>query len=221
MQLMFIIPVKDEKETLASLLAGIRDHSAGHTVNVLFIDDGSVDGSLEELDRLDDGADDVHVIHFVHNLGKTSALQEGFHNAQGDVVFTMDSDLQDDPAEIPNFIEKLEEGYDMVCGWKVNRLDPWHKTIPSKVYNGIVSGLFGLSLHDINCGYKAMTLEVARSLELKHDYHRLIPVLAAKKGYKIGEIEVHHQARQFGRSKYGLSRFWHGARDVLRVWVGR
>ena len=218
---MFIIPVKDEKETLALLLAGIREHSSSHALNVLFINDGSTDGSKEELDRLTQDADDAQVIHFKTNLGKSAALQEGFQKAQGDIVFTMDSDLQDDPAEIPEFLDKLEEGYDMVCGWKVNRQDSWQKTIPSKVYNSIVAKLFGLDLHDINCGYKAMKLEVAQSLELKHDYHRVIPVLAAKNGYRIGEIEVHHQARQFGRSKYGLSRFWHGARDVLRVWLGR
>ncbi len=130
----------------------------------------------------------------------------------------MDSDLQDDPAEIPRFIEALQQDHDLVTGWKVIRHDPWHKTFPSKVYNTFVCKLFGISLHDINCGYKAMTPEVAKSLNLKHDYHRLIPVLAKLAGHTITEIQVKHHPRRYGKSKYGLARIWHGLRDTFRVW---
>jgi glycosyltransferase involved in cell wall biosynthesis len=219
MHLCFVIPVYNERDTLEALTAQIVKHAAGHEVRIIFVDDGSTDGSGETLDSLAKKYDTVETIHFPENRGKSAALAEGFRAAEGDVVFTMDSDLQDDPVEIPAFLEKLAEGSDLVCGWKVNRQDPWHKTLPSKVYNGFVAVVFGLKLHDINCGYKAMTLPVAKSLELKHDYHRLIPVLAAKQGYTVSEIPVKHHRREYGHSKYGLARFWHGARDVFRLLI--
>ena len=221
MNLFFIIPVKDERETLRDLTEGILENSQSHASRILFVDDGSTDGSGEALDGLASDFEGVEVVHFDVNRGKTAALAEGFDRAEGDVVFTMDSDLQDDPVEIPAFLEALEQGYDLVCGWKAVRNDPWHKRLLSRVYNGFVAGLFGVKLHDINCGYKAMTLEVAQSLELKHDYHRLIPVLAAKAGFHVGEIKVQHHARIYGHSKYGLARLWHGLRDTLRVWLDR
>ena len=208
----------DERETLAELTEGIFAHASNHRVRILYINDGSTDASGEELDRIAGEYEGVEVIHFPENRGKSEALIEGLARAEGDVVFMMDSDLQDDPKEIPNFLIKLAEGFDLVCGWKVVRHDPIDKTFPSKVYNGFVARLFGLELHDINCGFKAMTLEVAQSLELKYDYHRLIPVLAKLKGYRISEIPVEHHERRYGHSKYGVSRFWHGLRDVIRVW---
>jgi glycosyltransferase involved in cell wall biosynthesis len=216
--LYFIIPVMDERDTLQELTEGILEHASDHDVQVLYINDGSTDGSAEELDRIAGEHDAVEVIHFPKNRGKSAALIEGLAKAQGDIVFMMDSDLQDDPKEIPNYIAKLAEGYDLVCGWKVVRHDPIDKTFPSKVYNGFVTKLFGLDLHDINCGFKAMTLEVAKSLHLKHDYHRLIPVLVKLSGFRITEIPVQHHERRYGHSKYGMSRIWHGLRDVFRVW---
>ncbi|MFP6596368.1 MAG: glycosyltransferase family 2 protein [Candidatus Hydrogenedentota bacterium] len=218
MNLYFIIPVMNERETLRELTEGILANVADHTPRILFINDGSTDGSNKTLDEIAAEFDQVEIFHFRENRGKSAALAEGFARAEGDTVFTMDSDLQDEPAEIPRFLEALSRGNDLVTGWKVVRHDPWHKTLPSKVYNGFVCKLFGISIHDVNCGFKAMTLEVAESLELKHDYHRLIPVLAKLKGFTIAEIEVQHHARRYGQSKYGLARFWHGLRDVFRVW---
>ncbi|MFP6584895.1 MAG: glycosyltransferase family 2 protein [Candidatus Hydrogenedentota bacterium] len=221
MKLYFIIPVMDERGTLEELTEGILASTADHETTILFINDGSTDGTREVLDELAAKHDAVEVVHFDVNRGKSAALLVGFEKAEGDVIFTMDGDLQDDPVEIPNYLSKLDEGYDLVCGWKFVRHDPWHKTLPSKVYNGIVGMIFGLDLHDINCGYKAMTLEVAKSLNLKHDYHRLVPVFAKLKGFRITEIHVQHHARRYGHSKYGLARFWHGLRDVFRVWLGK
>lgn len=218
MHLFFIIPVMDERETLDELTQGILTHASDHTLNILYINDGSTDGSTEELDRIAHDHDAVEVIHLLEHRGKSAALIEGLARATGDVVFTMDSDLQDDPKEIPNYVAKLAQGFDLVCGWKVVRYDPIDKTFPSKVYNGLVSKLFGLDLHDINCGFKAMTLEVAQALELKYDYHRLIPVLAMLKGFRVAEIPVQHHERRYGHSKYGMARIWHGLRDVFRVW---
>ena len=218
MQLFFIIPVKDERGTLQELTEGILAHTSEHDVRIVYINDGSTDGSGQELDDIACDYAMVDVIHFPENQGKSAALIVGLAQAEGDVVFMMDSDLQDDPKEIPNFLNKLAEGFDLVCGWKVVRHDPIDKTFPSKVYNSFVTKLFGLDLHDINCGFKAMTLEVAQSLELKHDYHRLIPVLAMLKGFRITEIPVEHHERRYGHSKYGASRIWHGLRDVFRVW---
>jgi glycosyltransferase involved in cell wall biosynthesis len=218
--LFFNIPVMNERETLHELTQGILANTTDHDVTILYINDGSTDGSGDTLDEIDKEFPQVTVHHFTQNQGKSAALQYGFGQAQSetDIVFTMDSDLQDDPTEIPRFIQTIQQGNDLVTGWKVIRHDPWHKTLPSKVYNTFVCTLFGLKLHDINCGFKAMTLPVAQSLNLKHDYHRLIPVLTKLNNYTIAEIEVQHHARRYGQSKYGLSRIWHGLRDTFRVW---
>lgn len=218
MNLFFNIPVMNERETLLELTQGILDNTTDHAVTIFYIDDGSTDGSDQTLNEINAEFPQVKVHHFAQNQGKSEALKYGFGHAHGDIVFTMDSDLQDDPTEIPRFIETISKGNDLVTGWKVIRHDPWHKTLPSKVYNTFVCTLFGIKLHDINCGFKAMTLPVAQSLVLKHDYHRLIPVLTKLNGYTIAEIEVRHHARRYGQSKYGLSRIWHGLRDTFRVW---
>lgn len=218
MKLYFIIPVMNERDTLRELTEGILANTDDHDVTILYINDGSTDGSDVTLAEIDADFTEVVVHHFEQNQGKSAALQYGFGEATGDIVFTMDSDLQDDPTEISRFIEMIGQGNDLVTGWKVVRHDPWHKTLPSKVYNTFVCSLFGIKLHDINCGFKAMTLPVVKSLELKHDYHRLIPVLAKLKNFSIAEIEVQHHARRYGQSKYGLSRIWHGLRDTFRVW---
>jgi dolichol-phosphate mannosyltransferase len=217
MKITFVIPVFNERETMETLVEGIAAHSAPYDYRILFIDDGSTDGSYEVLRELHQRFAAVDVIRFRRNFGKSAALAAGFARAQGDVVITMDSDLQDDPKEIPNFIRKLEEGHDVVCGWKKARHDPWHKTLPSRWYNRAVSRIFRLGLHDINCGYKAFRMEVVKRLPVYGEMHRLIPVLAANLGYRVAEIPVEHQPRRYGRSKYGLERFSRGAVDVLSM----
>ncbi len=221
MKISFVIPVYDEKETLRSLVEAITRHAAPHAFRILFIDDGSTDGSAEVLRALHAEHDSVEVLRFRRNFGKSAALAAGFSRADGDVVFTMDADLQDDPKEIPRFLAKLEDGFDVVTGWKEVRNDPWHKTIPSRVYNGLVSRLFDLDIHDINCGFKAYRAEVVKALDVYGELHRLIPVLAADLGYRVAEIAVEHHPRRYGRSKYGFERFSRGAADVLATLLVR
>lgn len=218
MKITFVIPVYNERDTLEDLAAGIVKHTEGHETRVLFVDDGSTDGSREVLQRLRHAMSHVEVIRFRRNAGKSAALAAGFAHTDGDVVFTMDADLQDDPAEIPHFLEKLEEGFDVVVGWKMKRHDPWHKTFPSHVYNSFVAKTFRLPLHDINCGFKAYRAEVVKRLRVYGEMHRLLPALAAGLGYRIAEIPVTHHARRYGVSKYGFERFARGALDVLAVW---
>lgn len=218
MRITFIVPIFNEQKTLEPLVDAIRDNCAGHVPRIILVDDGSVDGSKETIDALAERIDGIDAVHFGRNEGKTAALAKGFSMAAGEVVFTLDADLQDDPKEIPRFLAELDKGYDLVCGWKSVRRDPLSRRVLSRCYNWLVARLFGLALHDVNCGFKAMKLEVAKSLELRHDYHRVIPVLAASRGYRVGEIEVHHHARRYGKSKYGLERYWKGLRDVARLW---
>lgn len=218
MHLCFIIPVYNEHDTLAPLTEGILKHSAPHTVHVVFVDDGSTDGSSAELDRLSGIHPEVEVVRLRGNFGKSAALATGFAHADGDIVVTMDSDLQDDPQEIPRFIEQIESGYDVVCGWKKDRRDPWHKVWPSAAYNGFVSWLFQLPIHDVNCGFKAFRSEVVKKIQVYGEMHRLIPVMAHNLNYRVGEIPVEHHKRQYGVSKFGFERFSRGAVDVLTMW---
>jgi glycosyltransferase involved in cell wall biosynthesis len=159
----------------------------------------------------------VKVIQFRRNFGKAAALQLGFQLAKGDYIFTLDADLQDDPVELPNFVKKLEEGYDLVSGWKQKRRDPFHKTIPSKVFNYFTTLTFGLKLKDYNCGFKLYRKSVVKEITLYGEMHRYIPALAHALGYRIGEIPVHHRARQYGVSKYGWERYLRGFFDLLTV----
>lgn len=218
MKVDFVIPVYNERGTLEALAAGILEHAAPHEARIVFIDDGSTDGSAEVLRALAERHPQVEVLRFRRNFGKSAALAAGFARVRGDVVFTMDADLQDDPAEIPRFLAKLEEGFDVVVGWKRKRHDPWHKTFPSRVYNGFVARLFKLPLHDVNCGFKLYRAEVARGLQVYGELHRLLPALAQGLGYRIVEIPVTHHPRTYGVSKYGFERFAKGAMDVLAVW---
>ena len=218
MKITFLIPVCNERESLEPLAEGIAEHAAPHEHRILFVDDGSTDGSWEVLCRLHEQRDTVDLIRFRRNFGKSAALAAGFSRAEGDYVITMDGDLQDDPKEIPRLLEKLDEGCDVVVGWKQVRNDPWHKTIPSRVYNALVSRLFGLGLHDVNCGYKGYCIEVVRNVRVYGELHRLIPVLAADLGYSVTEIPVEHHPRRYGKSKYGFERFSRGAMDVLSVY---
>lgn len=215
MSLTIVIPVYNEAQSLPPLVEGIERHAADVPHRILLVDDGSTDGSWACMLKLRESRQNLDVVRLRRNFGKTVALRVGFDRARGDRVITMDGDLQDDPAEIPRMLAKLEEGYDLVSGWKQKRHDPWHKTIPSRVYNGWVCRLFGMGLHDVNSGFKAMRMEVARAVPLFGDMHRLIPVFAHALGYRVTEIPVTHHARRFGQSKYGLERFAKGAFDLV------
>lgn len=211
----FVIPVFNESHTLEQLAQGIHDNVGENNYRILFIDDGSTDTSWETLCAMREKSDRIDLIRLRKNFGKTSALAAGFAIAHGDIIITMDADLQDDPREIPALLERLEQGFDVVCGWKQRRYDPWHKTVPSRIFNAWISRTFNLPLHDVNSGFKAMRGEVASQLPLWSDMHRLIPVFAANMGYKVTEIPVQHHPRKFGRSKYGVERFMRGAIDAV------
>lgn len=215
----FVIPVYNENESIRLLYEGImKEVKKGEIAyEILFVDDGSSDSSAEVIRQLIEQDKSVHLISFRKNFGKAMALETGFRNAKGDVVITMDADLQDDPVEIPQFIAKLEEGYDLVSGWKKERHDPLEKRLPSKLFNKVTSMLSGVKLHDFNCGYKAYRREVVDAVDVYGELHRYIPVLAYRKGFRITEIVVHHNKREFGKSKYGFERYLRGLFDSLTV----
>ncbi len=220
MLITFVIPTYNEEPSLRILYEQIaaNANATGHDYEVIFIDDGSSDGSfalLEELHRQDKR---VRVIQFRRNYGKAAALQVGFSKAEGEVIFTLDADLQDDPVEIPRFLEKLEEGFDLVVGWKYPRLDPLTKTAPSKLYNATVRWATGLDIHENNSGFKAMRRAVTEELTMYGEMHRFIPAIAHWRGFKVTEIKVTHHPRQFGKSKYGFSRLWRGLFDFTTVY---
>ncbi|MHA7898485.1 MAG: glycosyltransferase family 2 protein [Henriciella sp.] len=217
--LSIIVPTYNEEESVALLAEQVADsmESIGCAYELIFVDDGSTDGTAAALKALADADPHIRVIEFRRNFGKAAALDAGFQVATGDIVFTMDADLQDDPAEIPNFLAKLAEGYDIVSGWKHVRHDPLDKTLPSKLFNRVVSRLSGVKLNDFNCGFKAYRNEAIKDLTLYGELHRFIPVLLHWDGFKVGEIPVNHRARQFGKSKYGMGRLFKGALDFLGV----
>ncbi|MEO0982230.1 MAG: glycosyltransferase family 2 protein [Pseudomonadota bacterium] len=215
-----VVPVYNERESLAALWSEI-DAVLGARApwfEVIFVDDGSTDGSLDVLRGLHAGhPDKIRIIEFRRNFGKAAGLDAGFRQARGDVVFTMDADLQDDPAEIPRFLVKLDEGFDLVSGWKEVRHDPLGKTLPSRVFNTVVSKVGGLMLNDFNCGFKAYRRGAVETLDLYGELHRFVPVLLHWKGFRVGEIAVNHRARKFGQSKYGFGRLFKGALDLMGV----
>lgn len=221
MKVSVVIPVCNEECTLEALAQGIAENLAEREFRILFVDDGSTDASCEVLTRLQGQNDYVDVVKFAKNCGKTLALAVAFARVEADVVVTMDADLQDDPAELPRLLAKLDEGFDLVCGWKATRNDPIHKTFPSKIYNATINGIFGLAIHDVNTGYKAIRMDVVKSLTLYADMHRLIPIMAAQAGFRVTEIPVAHHPRRFGHSKYGMSRFYQGIRDACRLGLQR
>jgi glycosyltransferase involved in cell wall biosynthesis len=214
-----VIPVYNEQDSLAILYEEIArvGETADLRFEVLFIDDGSSDDSWQVIRNLSERHANVHGIRFRRNFGKAAALSAGFSAARGDIIMTLDADLQDDPAEIPNFLKKLNEGYDVVSGWNQKRLDPWHKVYPSLVFNGMVSWLTGVYLHDHNCGMKCYRAEIFREVRLYGELHRFIPVLAEARGFKVAELAIQHRERQFGYSKYGVKRFVKGFLDLLTV----
>jgi dolichol-phosphate mannosyltransferase len=211
-----VVPVKNERDTVAELLRRVREQLAAYRHEILFIDDGSTDDTWQVLQSLHlPGV--VRVVKFRRNFGKTAALKAGFNLIRGDIVFTMDGDLQDDPAEIPRFLAKLDEGYDLVSGWKKRRHDPPSKVLPSRIFNRVVSFTTGLRVHDVNCGFKCYRREVAQSLRLHGEMHRFLPVLAHAHGFRFAEIVVTHHKRQFGKSKYGFLRLFKGFFDLFTV----
>ncbi|GLV56947.1 dolichol-phosphate mannosyltransferase [Dictyobacter sp. S3.2.2.5] len=217
-----VVPLMNEQESVRILFERIQAqiNQLGKSYEIIFVDDGSTDKTFEVLKALhEENPGVVHVIRFRRNFGKTPGLVAGFERARGDVVFTMDGDLQDDPQEIPRYLEKLDEGYDLVTGWKFPRLDPISKTFPSRIFNGMVSQLTGVHLHDINCGFKAYRREVIEDphLKLYGDFHRFIPVIAQSRGFRVAEIKVTHHPRQFGVSKFGAKRFAQGLIDLMNI----
>jgi dolichol-phosphate mannosyltransferase len=214
-----VIPVLDENQSLEQLFTEISEvaRKGNLELQLIFVDDGSTDGSWDLIRTLSERDPRVHGIRFRRNFGKAAALCAGFDAAQGDVIMTLDADLQDDPHEIPRFLEALAAGKDVISGWKRVRLDPWHKVLPSRVFNATVSRLTGVYLHDHNSGMKCYRADVFREVHLYGELHRFIPVLAAARGFRVGEIEVRHRSRKFGHSKYGVRRFVKGFLDLLTV----
>ena len=221
MQLSFVIPCFNEDESLPDLLSWIERVMDANkfSYEVLLIDDGSKDNTWKVIEQLAAGNKVIKGIKFQRNYGKAAALQVGFQEVIGDVVVTMDADLQDSPDEVPELYRMVtEEGFDLVSGWKQKRFDPITKTVPTKLYNSVTRMMSGIKLHDMNCGLKAYKKEVVKSVEVYGDMHRYIPVLAKKAGFsKIGEKVVQHQARQFGVTKFGMERFINGPLDLMSV----
>jgi glycosyltransferase involved in cell wall biosynthesis len=214
-----VIPICNEEESLAILQTEIAAvaRNADLNVEVFYVDDGSTDKSWSIICDLARREQWVHGIRLRRNFGKAAALSAGFQASHGKIILTMDGDLQDDPNEIPNFLASLEKGLDVVSGWKRVRHDPWHKVLPSRVFNFTVSVITGVPLHDHNCGMKCYRAPVMREVKLYGELHRFIPVLAAARGFKVGEIEIQHRPRRYGRSKYGVRRFFKGFLDLLTV----
>ena len=213
-----IIPVYNEVESLKELHKELTAVLSGNdNYELLFVDDGSSDGSINILNELSNSDYHTKVIQFYRNYGKAAALAEGFKVSSGDYVVTMDADLQDDPAEIPNLVAKLEEGYDLVSGWKKTRHDPWTKRWPSKFANIITRLITGVKIHDMNCGLKIYKQSVVKSLDVYGGRHRYIPALAGQKKFKVGEVAVNHRHRKFGVTKYGGSRLFHGFFDLITI----
>ncbi len=223
MDITVVIPLYNEEESLPELYAWIERvmKANGFSYEVIFVNDGSTDGSWRVIEELGKKSANVRGIKFRRNYGKSPALYCGFKEAQGDVVITMDADLQDSPDEIPGLYRMItEEGYDLVSGYKQKRYDPLSKTIPTKLFNATARKISGINnLHDFNCGLKAYRRDVVKNIEVYGEMHRYIPYLAKNAGFgKIGEKVVHHQARKYGKSKFGLNRFFNGYLDLITLW---
>lgn len=219
--LSIVVPIYNEMESLFELQDQICRvcEGAGISFEVIYVDDGSTDASFKVLEELHNKDTRAKVIQFRKNFGKSEALSAGFSVARGKMIVTMDADLQDDPAEIPNLIAKLDEGYDLVSGWKKERRDPVSKRLPSRFFNRITSLLTGIRIHDFNCGLKIYRREVVESLKEKvyGELHRYLPVIAHQNGFVVTELPVTHRPRKYGKSKYGVARFTRGAFDFLTI----
>ncbi len=219
MQISVVIPLLNEEGSLPELLQRLHEVlcATGRSWEILLVDDGSTDGSLAVIQEHSQRDPRIRWISFRRNFGKSDALNAGFRAARGELVFTMDADLQDDPKEIPRFIEAVEQGWDLVSGWKEVRHDPVSKTLPSKLFNRVTSRASGVRLHDFNCGFKCYRREVVEALNVYGELHRFLPAIAHMKGFRVSEIPVEHHARRHGVSKFGLSRFINGFLDLITV----
>lgn len=214
-----VISLLNEKDSLDELYQKLTSALAelGRSYEVIFVDDGSTDGSFEVLEDLHRKDNNVHVIQFRRNYGKAAALAQGFQEATGRIIITMDADLQDSPGEIPKLIAEIEKGFDLVSGWKFHRRDPLSKTIPSRIFNRVTSLITGIKIHDFNCGLKAYRQQVTRDCMVYGELHRYLPVLAHWQGYRVGEVRIEHHPRIHGKTKYGVGRFLSGFFDLLTV----
>ncbi|MCA9131548.1 MAG: glycosyltransferase family 2 protein [Planctomycetales bacterium] len=218
--LSIVVPVFNEAESLAELIEAIAAvaRREQYVVTILLVDDGSSDDSWPVIERLSQEHTFVRGLKLRRNFGKAAALAAGFEHANDEFVITMDADLQDDPNEIPHLLAKLSEGYDVVSGWKQVRHDPWHKVLPSRLFNSMISWLTQVHLHDHNCGLKAYRREVLDEVQLYGEMHRFVPVLAAARGFRVAEIVIQHHPRKHGQSKYGFERFIKGFLDLMTVY---
>jgi dolichol-phosphate mannosyltransferase len=219
-----VIPLHNEERSVALLYEELQAalEPLAQEWEAVFVDDGSLDGSFAALTRLHAGNENVRVVRLRRNFGKAAALAAGFGQARGETVVTIDADLQDDPAEIPRLLVKLEEGFDLVSGWKTRRRDPLRRRVLSRIFNWVTGRVSGLRLHDMNCGLKAYRAEVVRGMPLYGELHRFIPVLAQYRGFRVAELPVNHRPREHGRSRYGVERYVRGFLDLLTVsFIGR
>jgi len=219
-----VIPLHNEERSIALLYDELQAalEPLGQEWEAVFVDDGSVDGSFAALTRLHNANENVRVVRLRRNFGKAAALAAGFGQARGETVVTIDADLQDDPAEIPRLLVKLDEGFDLVSGWKTRRRDPLRRRLLSRIFNWVTGRVSGLRLHDMNCGLKAYRAEVVRGMPLYGELHRFIPVLAQYRGFRVAELPVNHRPREHGRSRYGVERYIRGFLDLLTVsFIGR
>jgi glycosyltransferase involved in cell wall biosynthesis len=220
-ELSFVVPFFNERESLQplyeELIAG--SGAVGRSFEIIFVDDGSTDGGAGLVRAMAEADSRVSLLRFRRNFGKSAALSAGFRAARGSIVFSLDADLQDDPAEIANFLAALDEGADVVSGWKQVRNDPVDKTLPSKLFNAAVNRAFGLALNDHNCGFKAYRRAALQELNLYGELHRFVPALLHARGFRIAQIPVQHRARRFGKSKFGAKRLVKGGLDLLTVWL--
>jgi len=219
-----VVPVHDEERSVALLYDELRSalEPLHEPWEVIFVDDGSTDETFSALTRLHNSEQNVRVVRLRRNFGKATALVAGFDQARGETVVTIDGDLQDDPAEIPRLLAKLDEGFDLVTGWKTHRRDPVSRRLLSRIFNRVTSAFSGVRLHDMNCGLKAYRKEVVHGLRLYGELHRFIPVLAHYRGFRIAELPVNHRPREHGRSRYGVERYLRGFLDLLTVsFIGR
>ena len=219
-----VVPVYNEERSVALLLDEVESalQPLGESWEAVFVDDGSADGSFTALTRLHASRPNVRVVRLRRNFGKAAALMAGFAEAAGSTIVTIDGDLQDDPAEIPRLLAKLDEGFDLVSGWKLRRRDGRSRRLLSRLFNRAVSRVSGLRLHDVNCGLKAYRSEVVEGIQIYGELHRFVPVLAHYRGYRVGEVPVNHRARAHGRSRYGSERYLRAFLDLLTVsFIGR